>query len=33
MAGGSMINLGGGSTLLLPGVDPTALHASNFVLT
>jgi hypothetical protein len=33
VAGGSMINLGAGSTLLLPGVDPAALHASNFVLT
>jgi hypothetical protein len=33
VAGGSMINLGGSSTLLLPGVDPAALHASNFVLT
>ena len=33
VSGGSMINLGGGSSLLLPGVDPAAFHASNFVLT
>jgi phospholipase/lecithinase/hemolysin/plastocyanin len=33
VAGGSMIALGGGSSLLLPGVDPAALHAGNFVLT
>jgi hypothetical protein len=31
--GGSMINLGGGSSLLLPGVAPAALQVSNFVLT
>jgi hypothetical protein len=31
--GGTMINLGNATTLLLPGVDPTALHASNFALT
>jgi len=28
-----MIAFGGGSSLLLPGVDPAALHASNFVPT
>jgi plastocyanin len=33
VAGGSIIALGGGSSLLLPGVDPAALQASNFVLT
>lgn len=32
MAGGAMINLGNGSELLLPGVDPTSLQASNFAL-
>jgi ELWxxDGT repeat protein len=31
--GGAEINLGHGSSLLLPGVNPTALHASNFALT
>jgi hypothetical protein len=30
LAGGAMINLGHGSSLLLPGVNPTSLHASNF---
>ena len=29
---GAMINLGGGSSLLLPGVNAGSLHASNFVL-
>jgi hypothetical protein len=32
MAGGAMINLGNGSSLLLPGVDPISLHASDFAL-
>jgi len=32
VAGGVAINLGNNSTLLLPGVDAQALHASNFVL-
>ena len=32
IAGGAMINLGNGSPLLLPGVDPASLHASNFAL-
>jgi hypothetical protein len=32
VAGGAAIDLGGGSSLLLPGVDPGALHASNFAL-
>jgi len=27
-----MINLGNGSSLLLPGVEAGSLHASNFVL-
>ena len=31
-AGGVAINLGNGSTLLLPGIDTQALHANNFVL-
>jgi len=31
--GAVAINLGGGSSLLLPGVDPAVLHAGNFVLT
>lgn len=31
--GGAMINLGNGSSLLLSGVDPSKLHASNFALT
>jgi hypothetical protein len=31
-SGGAMINLGNGSSLLLPGVDAGSLHASNFVL-
>ena len=30
--GGAMINLGDGSSLLLPGVDAGSLHASNFAL-
>jgi hypothetical protein len=30
--GGAMINLGNGSSLLLPGVNPGSLHASNFAL-
>src|SRR5262249_9707937 len=30
--GGSMIILDHGSSLLLPGVDPTSLHASDFAL-
>jgi uncharacterized repeat protein (TIGR03803 family) len=33
IAGGAEINLGHGSSLLLPGVNPTVLHASNFALT
>jgi len=33
IAGGAEINLGHGSSLLLPGVNPAALHASNFALT
>jgi hypothetical protein len=33
VAGGAMINLGHGSSLLLPGVNPTSLHPSNFALT
>ena len=32
ISGGSMINLGNGSSLLLPGVDTGSLHASNFAL-
>ena len=32
MAGGAMINLGHGSSLLLFGVNPTSLHASDFAL-
>ena len=32
IAGGSMINLGGESSLLLAGIDPASLHASNFVM-
>ncbi len=32
-AGGAMINLGNGSSLLLSGVDPSSLHASDFALT
>jgi len=31
-AGGAMINLGNGSSLLLPGVNPASLHASGFFL-
>jgi WD40 repeat protein len=30
--GGAVINLDHNSSLLLPGVDPTSLHASNFAL-
>ena len=30
--GGAMINLGNGSSLSLPGVDPGSLHATNFLL-
>ena len=30
IAGGAMIGLGNGSLLLLPGVNPESLHASNF---
>jgi hypothetical protein len=33
ICGGTMIELGSGSSLLLPGVDPGSLHASNFALT
>ncbi len=32
-AGGAMINLGSGSSLLLQGVDPSSLHASDFALS
>ena len=32
-SGGAEINLGQGALLLLPGVNPTALHASDFALT
>ena len=32
MAGGAMINLGKGSSLSLPGINPASLHASNFAL-
>ena len=32
VVGGAMINLGNGSSLSLPGVDPGSLHATNFVL-
>ena len=32
VAGGAMINLGHGSSLLLAGVNPTSLHASDFAL-
>ena len=32
VAGGSMINLGNGSTLSLPGVNPASMNAHNFVL-
>ena len=31
-AGGAMINLGNGSSLSLPGVNPASLHASDFAL-
>jgi hypothetical protein len=31
-AGGAMINLGNDSSLLLPGINPASLHASNFAL-
>jgi hypothetical protein len=33
IAGGAMINLGNGSSLSLPGVNPASLHASNFAFT
>jgi hypothetical protein len=33
VAGGTMINLGNAASLLLPGVDPSSLHPSNFALT
>jgi hypothetical protein len=32
IAGGAMINLGNGSSVVLTGVDPAWLHASNFAL-
>ena len=32
IAGGADVNLGHGSSLLLPGVNPAALRASNFAL-
>jgi hypothetical protein len=32
VSGGAMINLGNGSSLVLPGVEAGSLHASNFVL-
>ena len=32
ISGGTMINLGKGSSLLLPGVNPASLHASDFAL-
>jgi hypothetical protein len=32
ISGGAMINLGKGSSLLLPGVNPASLHASDFAL-
>jgi hypothetical protein len=32
ITGGSMINLGGDSSLLLPGINSASLHANNFVL-
>ena len=32
-AGGTMINLGNGAALLLPGVNASSLHASDFALT
>ena len=31
--GGTMINLGNATSLLLPGVDPRSLHASDFAFT
>jgi WD40 repeat protein len=31
-SGGAMVNLGNSSSLLLSGVDPASLHASNFAL-
>ena len=31
--GGTMINLGNATSLMLTGVDPSSLHASNFALT
>ena len=33
VAGGSVINLGNGGSLSLPGITPTALNAHNFALT
>ena len=30
---GTVINLGHGNSLLLPGVDPTTLHAANFAFS
>jgi hypothetical protein len=32
VSGGAMINLGNGSSLLLPGVDAGSLHTSSFAL-
>ncbi len=32
ISGGAMIDLGKGSSLLLPGIDAGSLHASNFAL-
>ena len=32
ISGGAMITLGNGSSLLLPGVNPASLHASDFAL-
>ena len=32
VSGGAMINLGNGSSLVLPGVEAGSLHASNFAL-
>ena len=33
VAGGTTINLGNATSLLLPGVDPASLHATNFVFS
>jgi hypothetical protein len=30
IAGGAMINLGHGNSVLLPGVNPASLHAGDF---